>query len=117
MSSGDPVVYADLLANVAEDAPVAVTLSASATALVVLAAFGFRRRAALVLASILIGMAWLLGVLGAFSVKLNFLSFVALPITIGVGADYAVNLLRRDELEGDRRPERVFVETGGAVVL
>ena len=32
--------------------------------------------------------------------KLNFLNFVALPISIGAGADYAVNMMERVRLAG-----------------
>ena len=48
--------------------------------------------------------------------RLNFLNFVALPITVGVGADYAVNVMQRYELAGGEM-RRVVVETGGAVIL
>jgi len=33
------------------------------------------------------------GILSLLGVKLNFVNFVALPITLGVGADYAANVL------------------------
>jgi predicted RND superfamily exporter protein len=42
---------------------------------------------------------------------------VVLPISIGVGADYALNVLKRRDIEGDAKLYRVIVETGGAVVL
>ena len=46
--------------------------------------------------------------------KLNFLNFVALPISIGVGADYAVNLLERYRLLGpDADPARPDTRPGG----
>ncbi|HVJ14151.1 MAG TPA: MMPL family transporter, partial [Polyangiaceae bacterium] len=50
-------------------------------------------------------------------IKLNFLNFLALPISIGVGADYALNMLKRRESSGDISLYRIVVETGGAVVL
>jgi predicted RND superfamily exporter protein len=45
------------------------------------------------------------------------LNFVALPISVGIGADYAVNMMKRLEQEGSLRLSRVLEETGGAVVL
>jgi predicted RND superfamily exporter protein len=33
-------------------------------------------------------------------IKLNFLNFVALPITFGIGVDYAVNVMQHARLEG-----------------
>ncbi len=48
-------------------------------------------------------MAWLVAFLALRHIKLNFLNFVALPITIGVGADYVINVMKRRDLE--RREE------------
>jgi hypothetical protein len=64
-----------------------------------------------------VGVSWLVGYLALRDIKLNFLNFVALPITLGVGADYAINLMKRREIEGDEHLYRVMVQTGGAVVL
>jgi len=49
--------------------------------------------------------------------RINFLNFMALPITVGVGADYAVNVMRRWDLSVVERERAAFVRTGGAVVL
>jgi hypothetical protein len=43
--------------------------------------------------------------------------FAELPITVGIGADYAINVLRRYQLEGASGLQKVMVETGGAVAL
>ncbi len=49
--------------------------------------------------------------------KLNFLNFIALPISIGVGADYALNMVKRYDIAGPAALRRVIVQTGGAVIL
>src|SRR5690606_14875954 len=97
------------------------------TLLIVLLAFRAKGASAWVIGSLLIGLVWTLGTLtvarshfgeSGFELepmRLNFLNFVALPITIGVGADYAVNIMHRRQLDRDIR--RVVVETGGAVIL
>ncbi len=52
----------------------------------------------------------------AFGIQLNMLDFAAVPITIGVGADYVVNLLgAMDALKLDAR--RACVKMGGAIFL
>ncbi len=52
----------------------------------------------------------------AFGVRLNMLNFAALPITIGVGADYIVNLLgATDSLRVDAR--EATARMGGAILL
>ncbi|MEB2313844.1 MAG: MMPL family transporter [Sorangiineae bacterium] len=115
--SGDPVIFADMLINVSEDAPKAVGFSLVGTLLIVLLAFRGRPSGWAALGTLLLGIAWLVAFLALRDIKLNFLNFVALPISIGVGADYAVNVMKRRDIEGDAQLYRVFVETGGAVVL
>jgi predicted RND superfamily exporter protein len=75
------------------------------------------RSIALVLLSLVVGVIWMGGAGAALGLKLNFLNFVVLPITLGIGVDYAVNVFAR--LEGER-PEAIphaLAETGSAVAL
>ena len=50
-------------------------------------------------------------------IKLNFLNFSALPITFGIGVDYAVNVAQRYEADRGTSILRVLRTSGGAVVL
>lgn len=133
--SGSSVIFADLILSVIEDTPKAIAISLGSTLLIVLLAFRNRRAALLVTATLVLGLAWMLAVLALWhsklgppgpsglpqveieGMKLNFLNFVALPITIGVGADYAVNVMQRYRFTGSAGLRRVIVETGGAVIL
>jgi len=47
----------------------------------------------------------------------NFLDFIALPITLGIGVDYAVNVVTRERAEGPGRARAALATTGGAVAL
>jgi len=114
--TGDAVVYSDMLLNIAEDAPRVAATSLLGTLIVILIAFRGRASGWGALATLLLGICWMVGVLYAWGVKLNFLNFVALPVAIGAGADYAINIMKRKELEGAAGIERAIVETGGAVV-
>jgi len=114
--TGDPVIFADMLQTIARDAPRVAFLSVLGTALVVVLAFRGRLGGWIALATLFLGLTWLIGGLYLLSLKLNFLNFVALPIAIGVGSDYAINVMKRRELEGNEGIERAFTETGGAVV-
>jgi len=115
--SGSAVIYADMIETIAEDTPKAIAFSALGSILVILVAFRFNRRALGVF------IPWLLGIGGLFAylyfseTKLNFLNFVAIPITIGIGAEYAHNMMQRYRREGMENIYRVTVETGGAVTL
>jgi predicted RND superfamily exporter protein len=49
--------------------------------------------------------------------KLNFCHFLALPITFGIGVDYAVNLMQRYVTDGEESILASVRTTGGAIVL
>ena len=49
--------------------------------------------------------------------KINFLDFVALPITIGIGIEYAVNIVIRERQEGPGRGRAALATTGSAVAV
>jgi predicted RND superfamily exporter protein len=136
--SGSQVIYADMLLSVVEDAPLAILVSLIGTLLVILLAFRARREGFAVMASVGMGLIWLLAILAVWSsewstlgstdfqltaLKLNFLNFVALPITIGVGADYAVNVMQRYRIVvGSEQAtvddvRSVVIATGGPVIL
>src|SRR6478609_3074303 len=114
--TGDPVIFADMLQTIARDTPRVAFLSVLGTAAVVLFAFRGRLGGWVALSTLFLGLTWLIGGLYLLSMKLNFLNFVALPIAIGVGSDYAINVMKRREIEGNDGIERAFTETGGAVV-
>jgi hypothetical protein len=114
--TGDPVIFADMLANVGQDAPRAMGFAVIGTLTVVLVAFRGRRSGLLAMASVALGVTWLVSFLALTHARINFLNFVALPITVGVGADYAVNLMKRYEHDGPRGLPKALVETGGALV-
>jgi predicted RND superfamily exporter protein len=70
--------------------------------------------------SLLVGSIWFVGIIAnlySFGLKINFLNFIALPITFGIGVDYGVNVFQRFYEQGSRDIVRVIRETGGAVCL
>lgn len=117
LGSGRAVIYADMWAAIIADVPSAVGFSLAATILVVIIAFRANRSAAAVLAALLVGVAWMAGLLVLLDVKLNFLNFIALPLTFGIGVDYAVNIVQRYIHEGAGGALTAVQETGGAVIL
>lgn len=117
LGSGAAVIYADMWRAVLTDAPKAGVAALVATLLVVLVAFRGRRESWLVLGALLMGAVWMVGLLSVAHVKLNFLNFIAVPITFGIGVDYAVNVMQRYVREGPGGALTAVRETGGAVVL
>ena len=115
--SGDPVIFADVLQSIREEAPKAIVLSFIGTLAVIFIAFRGSKNGLLALSVLVVGLSWLVAFLYFDHIKLNFLNFVALPISIGVGADYALNIMKRSELTDEAKLPQALVETGGAVVL
>lgn len=115
--SGRAVIYADMIQAIVEDAPKPVFVAVLGVIIVILIAFRGSPKALGVFIPWLFGVSMLVAYLYLRNIKLNFLNFIVLPITFGIGADYSHNLMQRYVEEKGRNLERVFVETGGALVL
>jgi predicted RND superfamily exporter protein len=111
------VIFADLLHETLEDMPRAVMLSLALTAAAVVLLFRAVRPAAWVLGTLAMGLCWLLGAMWIGRVRLNFINLIALPITFGIGVDYAVNLLGRYRTAPEEGILAAVRGTGGPVVL
>jgi predicted RND superfamily exporter protein len=116
--SGRVVIFSDILSAVVHDIPKAVSLSLALTLLTVIITFRQAGKHALtVLFALLVGVAGAAVFLYVADVKINFLNFAALPITFGIGVDYAVNVVQRYRADGSRDIIGTLRTTGGAVVL
>jgi len=115
--SGRAVIYADMIQAIVEDAPKPIFVAVVGVVVIILIAFRGSRWALGVFVPWLFGVCMLIAYLYLRNIKLNFLNFIVLPITFGIGADYSHNLMQRYLAEKGQNLERVFVETGGALVL
>jgi predicted RND superfamily exporter protein len=116
--SGRAVIFSDILKAVVRDIRNAVGLSLALTLLAVGVTFrGGGRHALSVIFALLVGVAGEAVFLYFDDVKLNFMNFPALPITFGIGVDYAVNVVQRYRADGSRDILGALRTTGGAVVL
>jgi hypothetical protein len=115
--SGRAVIYADMWAAVIADVPVSIALSLLVTLTVILLAFRFSAASVAVVASLGMGIAWMGVAFVVMGVKINFLNFVALPVTFGIGADYGINVVQRWVSDGRGSAISAVRATGGAVVL
>ena len=118
------LLMADVLKLISRDGPRATLLSLAGVVALVLVAFGLGKRsarslkdAAWVLAALGVGVVWFLGVASAFGLRLNMLNFIALPITFGIGVDYATNIFQRRRQDNAATIADVVRTTGGAVAL
>ncbi|HOX44725.1 MAG TPA: MMPL family transporter [Myxococcota bacterium] len=116
-SAGVGTVFADMIRAMERDGPRAVAASLLGVMLLMILIYRRWRPVALMGYVLFYGVVWTTGPLVLLGERLNFLNFIALPITFGIGLDYAVNLYTRYRLEGDGSMERALVNTGGAVAM
>jgi predicted RND superfamily exporter protein len=114
---GAAFVFADILESMQRDGPRATLFVVIGAILVVFLTVGFRRHGLVTIVCGLAGTLFMLALASLFGLKVNFLDFVALPITIGIGIDYAVNIAARDLQDGPGHVRHVLLTSGGAVAL
>ncbi|HEX3479199.1 MAG TPA: MMPL family transporter [Kofleriaceae bacterium] len=114
---GASFVFADVLEAVLTDGPRATIASLLGAILVVLVVVGRNRHGFVTIVCGLGGTMLMLGCAALLGLKINFLDFVALPITIGIGIEYAVNIATRERQEGPGSGRAALATTGGAVAI
>lgn len=109
-------IFAEMLSSLRRDGPRASLFSLGAVALVVVLFSRDRRVAGGVLGALALGVIWLLGFAAFTNARLNYVNFIALPITFGIGCEYPFNLADRVRLLGGDVHSAVL-RTSGAVLL
>jgi predicted RND superfamily exporter protein len=115
--AGDLPISYDMFQAILQDGPKATFFAFLAVVFLVILLFRNIRTIGLVLIALSFGVIWLAGIILGLHLKINFLNFIALPITFGIGVDYGVNIFQRYREEGSGSILRVIRDTGGAVML
>jgi predicted RND superfamily exporter protein len=115
--AGDLPISVDMFEAITVDGPKATFLAFLAVVILVIVLFRNIKTISLVLLALGLGVVWLAGIIIGFNLKINFLNFIALPITFGIGVDYGVNIFQRYRMEGPGKILSVIRNTGGAVIL
>jgi hypothetical protein len=115
--AGSIPISSDILSSIGRDAPIASAVSFLGVLAVVLILMRGHIVSAYVIGSLLTGVLWLVGAVVAFGIKMNFVNFIAFPITFGIGVDYSVNVMTRFVQDGSRDVTGAVRSTGGAVAL
>jgi uncharacterized protein len=113
-ASGASMLFADVLLQIQKDGPLVTGIAALALIVMVVAIVGRSRRAVAVLVASSAGSIGMIAVCALAGLKINFLDFVALPITLGLGIDYAINIADR-ATHAD--PMVALRSTGGTVLV
>ena len=114
-NAGVPMVFGAMLRAILHDGPLATALAFLSVLIVVPLVMRPFRAGIVAVVTLIIGIVWMLGAAGWLGVKITFLNFVALPITFGIGVEYAVNVMNRARASGD--VATAVAATGGAVAL
>jgi predicted RND superfamily exporter protein len=117
--AGSQLVFADMLAAISHDGPIATLFSFAAVVLLSLwLARGSVSGSFLITLALLVGVLWTIALIEVFDIKINFLNFIALPITFGVGLDYAVNVYGRySQSHHTRHDIKMAIAHSGSAVL
>jgi len=114
-TSGASVIFADILDSIERDGPLVTAIAAALLTAMILLVVGRDRRALAVLAATATGSLLMVATCAVLGLKVNFLDFVALPITLGLGVDYAINIAARHDAKCD--PIETLRTSGSAVFV
>jgi predicted RND superfamily exporter protein len=109
-------VFAEMIRSMERDGPRAMLASFLGVTLVVLVATRNLRGALSVLIALIMAVAWLVGGAAWLGEKLNYVNFITLPITFGIGSEYPFNVYDRSRLLGGDIRSAVQ-RVGGVVAL
>lgn len=116
LTASRSTIFAEILKSMRKDGPRLSLIAFGAVALVVLLAARNIKTAGAVLLSLLLGVVWLAGATAYFGERINYVNFIAYPITFGIGSEYPFNIADRTRLLGGNVREAV-VRSAGAVML
>lgn len=115
--AGESLVVADIVRVMKRDAPVMITVALVGAALTIVLVVGLGRHAGATIIAAAAGVAGMIALCALVGLRVHFLDLIALPITIGIGIDYAVNLAARHREDGALGNAAVLATTGSAVLM
>ncbi|MCX7633173.1 MAG: MMPL family transporter [Turneriella sp.] len=115
--ASESLIFTDILADVMRDGPFITALAFVLVGVLITAGFRRARDVAVVFGFLAFGILAFIAILWLFSIRLNFFNFITIPITIGIGVDYAINLYYRYRADNERSIEQALAHTGSAIAL
>jgi predicted RND superfamily exporter protein len=111
--SGASLIFADIITAIRRDGLLVTVVAALGLVFLVGGVVGRNRRSLAVLLGTFTGTLVMIAVCALVGIKVNFLDYMALPITLGLGIDYAINVADRT----DRGDAEVALRMTGSSVL
>jgi len=115
--ASESMIFIDILANVSSEGPLVTVICFLAVGGLIWSGFRKLREFLFVYAFLAFGMLAFIAALQYLGIKLNFFNFITIPITIGIGVDYAINIYYRYKVDQRRSISNVIASTGSAVFL
>jgi predicted RND superfamily exporter protein len=112
--SGAGLIFADIISAIRRDGPVVTVIATLGLVVLVVLVVGLNRRALAVLLGTAAGTLGMVAACALLDLKVNFLDYISLPITLGLGIDYAINVADRAVRDDPRVALRM---TGGTVLV
>lgn len=116
-ATGASLIFSDLVKIVKEEAPVLTLASFLAVSIFVLVIIRRMSEGYVISVALVWVVLVMIGTMAIFGIRINFFNFIALPLTFGVGVDYAINVAMRFHEKTPRRTVDIIRHTGGAVAL
>jgi uncharacterized protein len=113
---GTAFVFSEMFDLMKSDGIRASLIALVASASFVMLLLGVKKPGWITLACAALGILGMLSIVYACGIKVNFLDFAALPITIGIGVDYSVNIAARAHQMREPDAGRRAVKKMGPVV-
>jgi predicted exporter len=111
--TGAGLIFADIITAIRRDGSVVMLVAAIGLVVMVLLVVGPNRRAAAVLIGTAAGTLAMVAACALLGLRVNFLDYISLPITLGLGVDYAINVADR----AHRDDPRIALRMTGATVF
>jgi predicted RND superfamily exporter protein len=115
--AGSAFVFADMIEAIRQDGPKVTLVAFLGVLLVIGLTMRMGRYGIITAVSATLGTTAMLTLASIIGLKINFLDFVALPLTMGIGTDYAANVLSRAREEARGGAHLAVLTTGGVVLL
>ena len=116
-TSGGNVIFMEIVESIERDGLRVTALAAAGLAVMVVLLVGRNRRSVAVLLGTGAGSLLMVALCAALGLRVNFLNFIALPITLGIGIDYAINVAHRHDHDAAPDPIETLRTSGAAVFV
>lgn len=115
--TGFPPVFRALIEIIGRDGRNAILLTLVVVFLLLWLDYKKPTHALMAMIPLTFGVFWMVGLMGLFGIKMTVMSFMGLPMIIGIGVDDGVHIVHRWRIEGKGRINQVFASTGKAILL